>query len=50
MRSTISISMRGPSSNGSPMYQERYAVCAQVGQSRVMSARTRGGDPSPGRP
>ena len=49
MRNTISISIRGGSSNVSPMYQERYDVWAQVGQSRVMSARVRGGNPSPGR-
>ncbi len=47
-RSTISISMRGGSSIGSPMYQERYALWAHVGQSSVMSACTRGGSPSPG--
>ena len=40
--------MRGGSSNGSPMYQERYDVCAHVGQSSVMSARTRGGSPRRG--
>ena len=40
--------MRGGSLNGSPMYQERYAVCDQVGQSSVRSARVRGGWPSPG--
>ena len=49
-RSTISMSIRGGSSRVSPMYQERYAVWAQVGQVRVMSACTRGGRPSPGRP
>ncbi len=48
MRSTISISTRGGSSNGSPMYHDRYALWAQVGQSSVMSARVRGGEPSPG--
>ena len=30
------------------MYQERYAVWAQVGQSSVMSACTRGGQPLAG--
>ena len=35
------MSMRGGSSNGSPMYQKRYAVCAQVGHDNVMSACTR---------
>ena len=49
-RTTSSISMRGGSLNGSPMYHDRYAVCAQVGQSSVTSAWTRGGRPSPGRP
>ena len=36
MRRLISTMTSGGSSNGSPMYQERYAVCAHVGQSRVM--------------
>jgi hypothetical protein len=49
-RSTSSISMRGGSCIGSPMYHERYAVWAQVGQSSVRSAWTRGGRPSPGSP
>ena len=43
------MSIRGGSSSGSPMYQERYDVCAHVGQSSVMSARILGGKPSPGR-
>jgi len=49
-RSTISMSIRGGSSKGSPMYHSRYAVWAHVGQASVMSACTRGGRPSPGSP
>ena len=48
-RKTTSIPISGGSSTGSPSERLRQADWLQVGQSRLMSALTRGGSPSPGR-